>query len=99
MGRSTYLIQAWRGIIRWDYDSEKDPRFIITVLKQGGRLLNRLAEGPNVPTMILRPLSEKRFYNKQFTWYEVTFIKNEKGEVTSLIGDGEWGRAEFKKIQ
>jgi len=81
------------------YQKTDDPKFVITISKENGQLWNRLGDDPGAATMVLRPLSETKFYNKMFVLYEATFLKNEKGQVTTLIAEGPWGRSEFKKIQ
>jgi len=81
------------------YQNTNDPKFIITVTKENDQLWNRLGDDPGAATMVLRPLSETKYYNKMFVLYEVTFAKNERGQVTSLVAEGPWGKSEFKKIE
>ena len=81
------------------YQNTSDPKFIITVTKENDQLWNRLGDDPGAATMVLRPLTETRYYNKMFVLYEVTFVKNEQGQVISLIAQGPWGKNEFKKIE
>jgi CubicO group peptidase (beta-lactamase class C family) len=81
------------------YQKTDDPKFVITVTKENGFLWNRLGDDPGAATMVLRPLSETRFFNKMFVLYEVTFVKNDKGRVTGLLAVGPWGRGQFRKIQ
>ena len=81
------------------YQNTNDPKFIITVTKENDQLWNRLGDDPGATTMALRPLSETKYYNKMFVLYEVTFAKNERGQVTSLVAEGPWGKSEFKKIE
>jgi CubicO group peptidase (beta-lactamase class C family) len=81
------------------YQNTNDPKFIITVTKENDQLWNRLGDDPGAATMALRPLSETKYYNKMFVLYEVTFAKNERGQVTSLVAEGPWGKSEFKKIE
>jgi CubicO group peptidase (beta-lactamase class C family) len=81
------------------YQKIDDPNFVITITKENGQLWNRLGDSPGAATMVLRPLSETKYYNKMFVLYEATFMKNERGQVTSLVADGPWGRNEFRKIE
>lgn len=81
------------------YQNTKNPKFIITITKDNDRLWNRLDDSPGAATMVLRPLSETKFFNKMFVLYEVTFVKNDTGSVTGLIAEGPWGRDEFKKVK
>ena len=81
------------------YQKTDDPKFIITITKDNGQLWNRLGDDPGAATMVLRPLSETKFFNKMFVLYEATFIVNEKGQATSLIADGPWGRSEFRRME
>lgn len=80
------------------YQKTDDPKFVITITKENGQLWNRLGDDPGAATMVLRPLSETRFYNKMFVLYEATFLLDQNGKPTALIADGPWGRSEFKKI-
>ena len=81
------------------YQSTNDPKFIITITKENGQLWDRLGDDPGAATMVLRPLSETKFFNKMFVLYEATFVVDGKGMATGLTADGPWGRGEFKKIQ
>jgi CubicO group peptidase (beta-lactamase class C family) len=81
------------------YQNTDDPKFIITITKENGFLWNRLGDDPGAATMVLRPLSETKFFNKMFVLYEATFTRNDKGQVTGLTAVGPWGHGEFKKIQ
>jgi CubicO group peptidase (beta-lactamase class C family) len=81
------------------YQKTDDPKFIITITKENDQLWNRLGDDPGAATMVLRPLSETRFFNKMFVLYEVTFVKNDKGQVTGITADGPWGKGEFKRIE
>ena len=49
--------------------------------------------------MVLRPLSETKYFNKMFVLYEATFIKDEKGKAKCLIAEGPWGKQELKKVK
>lgn len=80
------------------YQRSGDPKFLITVTKENGYLWNRLGDEPGAATMVLRPLSKTMFFNKMFVLYEVTFEKNDKGDVIGLTAVGPWGRGQFKKI-
>ena len=81
------------------YQNTTEAKFIITVTKENDQLWNRLGDDPGAATMVLRPLSETRYYNKMFVLYEVNFVKNEQGKVISLTAEGPWGKNEFKKIE
>jgi len=81
------------------YQKTDDPKFIITITKEDDQLWNRLGDSPGASTMVLRPLSETKFFNKMFVLYEVTFIVDGERRATSLIAEGPWGRGEFKKIE
>jgi CubicO group peptidase (beta-lactamase class C family) len=80
------------------YQKTDEPKFIITITKENGYLWNRLGDDPGAATMVLRPLSETRFFNKMFVLYKATFLKNDRGQVTGLMAVGPWGRGEFRKI-
>jgi CubicO group peptidase (beta-lactamase class C family) len=84
---------------RYQSQNPKTPKWFITITKENDQLWNRLDDDPNAATMVLRPLSETRFFNKMFVLYEATFVKDDKGNVTSLIADGPWGHGEFKKVE
>jgi RNA polymerase sigma factor (sigma-70 family) len=81
------------------YQSTSDPKFIITITKENDRLWNRLGDDPGAATMVLRPLSETKYFNKMFVLYEATFIKGPNGKVTGLVADGPWGKQEFKSVK
>jgi CubicO group peptidase (beta-lactamase class C family) len=81
------------------YQSTSDPKFIITITKENDQLWDRLGDDPGAATMVLRPLSETKFFNKMFVLYEATFVADEKGTTTGLDADGPWGHGQFKKIQ
>jgi CubicO group peptidase (beta-lactamase class C family) len=81
------------------YQSTSDPKFIITITKDNGRLWNRLGDEPGAATMVLRPLSETKFFNKMFVLYEVTFAVDSQGMATGLSAEGPWGHGEFKKFR
>jgi hypothetical protein len=48
-------------------------------------------------TMVLRSLSETRYFNKMFVLYEATFVSDESGKVSRLTSEGPWGRQEFMR--
>jgi len=81
------------------YQKTDDPKFVITITKENEQLWNRLGDDPGAATMVLRPLSETKFFNKMFVLYEATFVVDVNGRATSLIAEGPWGRNEFKRIQ
>jgi CubicO group peptidase (beta-lactamase class C family) len=81
------------------YQKTDDPKFIITITKENDQLWNRLGDDPGAATMVLRPLSETKFFNKMFVLYEATFVVDERGLATGLIAEGPWGRNEFKRIE
>jgi CubicO group peptidase (beta-lactamase class C family) len=81
------------------YQKTDDPKFVITITKENDQLWNRLGYDPGAATMVLRPLSETKFFNKMFVLYEATFVVDGKGQTTGLIAEGPWGRNEFKKIE
>jgi len=81
------------------YQNTKIPKWFITITKENDQLWNRLDDDPGAATMVLRPLSESKFFNKMFVLYEATFTKDDSEKVTGLIADGPWGRAEFKKVK
>ena len=74
------------------------PNFVITIKKENGQLWNRLGDEPGAAEMVLRPLSETRFFNKMFVLFEVTFVLGEQGRATKLLADGPWGHGEFVRI-
>ncbi len=84
---------------RYQSQNPKTPKWFITITKENDQLWDRLDDDPNAATMVLRPLSETKFFNKMFVLYEATFVKDDKGQVVSLIADGPWGRGEFKKVE
>src|SRR5262249_23093098 len=81
------------------YQSTSDPKFIITITRENDRLWNRLGDDPRAATMVLRPLSETRYFNKMFVLYEAAFIKDEHGKVTSLVAEGPWGKQTLTKVR
>jgi hypothetical protein len=79
------------------YRSTTDPQFVITITKENDRLWGRLGDDPGAATMVLRPLSETKYFNKMFVLYEATFVRDESGRVNRLIAEGPWGRQEFMR--
>lgn len=80
------------------YRKTDEPNFVITIKKENGQLWNRLGDDPGAAEMVLRPLSERRFFNKMFVLYEVTFVTGGQGRATKLLADGPWGHGEFVRI-
>lgn len=80
------------------YRKTDEPNFIITIKKENGQLWNRLGDDPGAAEMVLRPLSDTRFFNKMFVLYEVTFALGGLGRATKLLADGPWGHGEFVRI-
>jgi len=80
------------------YRKTDQPKFIITIKKENNQLWNRLGDDPGAAEMVLRPLSETRFFNKMFVLYEVTFVSGAQGRATKLVADGPWGHGEFVRI-
>ena len=80
------------------YRKTDEPNFVITIKKENGQLWNRLGDDPGAAEMVLRPLSETRFFNKMFVLYEVTFVSGGQGRATKLLADGPWGHGEFARI-
>jgi len=80
------------------YRKTDQPNFVITIKKENGQLWNRLGDEPGAAEMVLRPLSETRFFNKMFVLYDVTFVLGEQGRATKLLADGPWGHGEFVRI-
>ena len=58
----------------------------LTIWREGDHLVGQ-AWGEKVPTGIfdIYPESETNFFPKTIDWLQLTFIKNDKGEVTSVI--------------
>jgi CubicO group peptidase (beta-lactamase class C family) len=81
------------------YQSPSDQKLVVTVTKENDRLWNRLGDDPGAATMVLRPLSKTKYFNKMFVLYEATFIKDEKGKVTSLVAEGPWGKQMLTKVK
>jgi hypothetical protein len=81
------------------YQGTSDQKFVITITKENDRLWNRLGDDPGAATMVLRPLSETKYFNKMFVLYEATFIKDATGRVSSLIAEGPWGRQTLTKVK
>jgi len=107
LGESYELLPTWRAaaIDPKAYDSyvgryrkTDQPNFVITIKKENGQLWNRLGDEPGAAEMVLRPLSETKFFNKMFVLYEVTFVSGEQGRATKLLADGPWGQGEFVRI-
>ena len=107
LGESYELPPTWRAVaidpkIYDDYVGRyrktDQPNFVITIKKENGQLWNRLGDEPGAAEMVLRPLSETRFFNKMFVLFEVTFVLGEQGRATKLLADGPWGRGEFVRI-
>ncbi len=80
------------------YRKTDQPNFVITVKKENDQLWNRLGDEPGAAEMVLRPLSETRFFNKMFVLYEVTFVSGGQGRAGKLFADGPWGLGEFVRI-
>lgn len=80
------------------YRKTDQPNFVITIKKENGQLWNRLGDEPGAAEMVLRPLSETRFFNKMFVLYEVTFVLGGQGQAAKLVADGPWGHGEFVRI-
>jgi CubicO group peptidase (beta-lactamase class C family) len=106
-GESYQLPPVWRSVAVdhkiYDgyvgrYRKTDQPNFVITIKKENGQLWNRLGDDPGAAEMVLRPLSETRFFNKMFVLYEVTFVLGAEGRATRLVADGPWGRGEFVRI-
>jgi RNA polymerase sigma factor (sigma-70 family) len=81
------------------YQSTSDPKFAITITKENDRLWNRIGDDLGAATMVLRPLSETRYFNKMFVLYEATFIKDATGRVSTLVADGPWGKQTLTKVK
>jgi RNA polymerase sigma factor (sigma-70 family) len=81
------------------YQGTSDPMFVITITKENERLWNRIGDDPGAATMVLRPLSETKYFNKMFVLYEATFIKDARGRVRSLVAEGPWGRQTLTKVK
>jgi CubicO group peptidase (beta-lactamase class C family) len=81
------------------YQSTLDQKLVITITKENGRLWNRIGDDPGAATMVLRPLSETKYFNKMFVLYEATFIKHATGKVSSLMAEGPWGRQTLMKVK
>jgi RNA polymerase sigma factor (sigma-70 family) len=81
------------------YQGTSDQKFVITITKENERLWNRIGDDPRSATMVLRPLSKTKYFNKMFVLYEATFIKDPTGRVNSLIAVGPWGRQTLTKVK
>ena len=81
------------------YQGLSDPKFVITITKENDRLWNRLGDDPGAATMVLRPLSETKYFNKMFVLYKATFVKDATGRVSSLVAEGPWGRWTLTKVK
>jgi CubicO group peptidase (beta-lactamase class C family) len=81
------------------YRKTDDEKFVITVTRDNDQLWNRLGDSPGAADMVLRPLSIDRFFNKMLVLYEVTFVRNERGLVETLMADGPWGHGTFTKLK
>jgi RNA polymerase sigma factor (sigma-70 family) len=81
------------------YQGTSDQKFVITITKENDRLWNRIGDDPGAATMVLRPLSETKYFNKMFVLYEATFIKDATGRVSSLVAEGPWGRQILTKVK
>jgi hypothetical protein len=106
-GESYQLPPVWRAVAVYHkiydgyvgrYRKTDQPNFVITIKKENGQLWNRLGDDPGAAEMVVRPLSETRFFNKMFVLYEVTFVLGAEGRATRLVADGPWGRGEFLRI-
>jgi CubicO group peptidase (beta-lactamase class C family) len=107
-GEHYELPPVWRAVVvdpkiydayTGRYRKIDQPDFVITIRSENGRLWNRLGDEPGSAEMVLRPLSETRFFNKMFVLYEVTFVRGEQGRATKLLADGPWGHGEFARIE
>jgi hypothetical protein len=107
-GEEYRLVPAWKEVtvdpaIYDDYvgryQGTSDPKFVITVTKENDRLWTRLGDDPGAATMLLRPLSETKYFNKMFVLYKATFVKDATGRVSSLVAEGPWGRQTLTKVK
>ncbi len=57
------------------------PDFFITITLENGQLTGQIARGPKAP---LFPESQTKFFTKQ-TAFELQFMPNDQGEITSLV--------------
>lgn len=62
-------------------DYELTPNFILTITSEGGKLM---AQASGQPKNELFPTSETEFFLKVVN-AQITFVKNEQGQVTQLI--------------
>lgn len=106
-GQGYELLSQWRAVAIdpkiYDgyvgrYRKTDQPNFIITIKKENDQLWNRLGDDPVAAEMVLRPLSETRFFNKMFVLYEVTVVTEGQDRATKLLADGPWGHGEFVRI-
>ena len=106
-GESYELPPVWRAVAvdpkiydgyTGRYRKTDQPDFVITIKKENGLLWNRLGDEPGAAEMVLRPLSETRFFNKMFVLYEVSFVPGAQGRATKLFANGPWGHGEFVRI-
>ena len=81
------------------YRKTDQPDFVITIKNENGQLWNRLGDELGAAEMVLRPLSETKFFNKMFVLYEITFVRGDHGRATKLLADGPWGHGEFVRIE
>src|SRR5262249_23275280 len=107
-GERYEFLPVWRAVVvdpriydayMGRYRKIDQPDFVITIKNENGQLWNRLGDEPGAAEMVLRPLSETRFFNKMFVLYEVTFVRGEQGRATKLLADGPWGHGEFVRIE
>ena len=81
------------------YQGTSEQKFVITITKENERLWNRIGDDAGAATMVLRPLSETKYFNKMFVLYEAIFIKDATGRISSLIAEGPWGRQTLTKVK
>jgi CubicO group peptidase (beta-lactamase class C family) len=98
--RTTIVVDPrWFSAYVGRYRHTKDHSWVITITQEEGLLWNRLSDTPGSTEMVLRPLSETRFFNKTFVLYEITFLRDREGRVARLVAEGPWGRGEFERIE
>lgn len=81
------------------YQNTKQKNFIITVTTENGKLWNRLGDDPGATTMVLRPLSPNKFFNKTFVLYDIEFLWSKDNKIAGVVLNAPWGRDEFIRIE
>jgi CubicO group peptidase (beta-lactamase class C family) len=80
------------------YRNAGQPEFFITISQEDQRLWIRLGDDPGATTMVLRPLSPSRYFNRTFLLFEIAFERDSSGRVVRAVTDGPWQNKTFERV-